>query len=59
MGLNTLCLSSLPLRPVSRAKVLVPLDFVSFALIALGLGGLIAAFVLGPIHDWTDVAWSG
>lgn len=49
----------LPLRPIPRAKVIQPLDFLSFALIAMGFGGLTIAFVMGPIYNWTDVAWIG
>lgn len=49
----------LPLRPIPRQKVIEPLDFASFVLIGAGFGGLIVAFVMGPIYNWTDVAWIG
>ncbi|WP_411840480.1 MFS transporter [Paracoccus sp. ME4] len=49
----------LPLRPVPRQKVIAPMDFVSFLLIGAGFGGLIVAGVMGPIYNWTDVAWIG
>lgn len=49
----------LPLRPIPRQKVIQPLDFLGFLLIAFGLGGLTIAFVMGPIYNWTDVAWIG
>ncbi|MBM3603534.1 MAG: MFS transporter [Alphaproteobacteria bacterium] len=50
---------ALPLRPMPRQKVIEPLDFLSFALIGFGFGGLIIAFVMGPIYNWTDMAWIG
>lgn len=49
----------LPLRPVPHAKVIQPLDFVSFGLIAAGFGGLTVAFVMGPIRWWTEMPWIG
>ena len=49
----------LPLRPIPRMKVIERMDFLSFALITIGFGGLIAAFVMGPIYFWTDMAWIG
>lgn len=49
----------LPLRPVPHAKVIRPLDLLSFALITFSFGGIVAAFTLGPIHWWTDAPWIG
>lgn len=49
----------LPLKPVPHQKVIVPLDLFSFALIAIGLGGLIAAFTQGPTFWWTEANWVG
>ncbi|SIT15523.1 MFS transporter [Paracoccus saliphilus] len=49
----------LPLRPMPRMKVIQPLDFVSFLLIACGFGGLIIGFVMGPIHYWVEQPWIG
>lgn len=49
----------LPLRPVPRVRVIEPLDFVSFALISAGFGGMIVSFVMGPIHQWTAEPWIG
>ena len=49
----------LPLRPVPRMKVIEGTDFLSFGLIAIGFGGLISAFVMGPIYHWTDMPWIG
>ncbi|MFI0396422.1 MFS transporter [Paracoccus jiaweipingae] len=47
----------LPLRPVPHAKVIAPLDLVSFGLISAGFAGLTVAAIQGPIHWWTDTAW--
>lgn len=47
----------LPLRPVPHAKVIAPLDLVSFGLISAGFAGLMVAAIQGPIHWWTDTAW--
>ena len=49
----------LPLAPVPHAKVIKPLDFVSFAFISFGFIGVIIAFVMGPIHWWTAAPWLG
>ncbi|RMC35881.1 MFS transporter [Paracoccus siganidrum] len=49
----------LPLRPVPHQKVIQPLDFASFALIAFGFAGLTIGFVMGPIHFWSDAPWIG
>ncbi len=49
----------LPLRPVPHMKVIQPLDFLSFALIAFGFSGITIGFVMGPIHYWGDAAWIG
>ncbi|MGR3199548.1 MAG: MFS transporter [Paracoccus sp. (in: a-proteobacteria)] len=49
----------LPLRPIPRQKVIQATDFVSFLLIAFGFGGMIIAFIMGPIYNWTGVAWVG
>ncbi|MDH2326927.1 MFS transporter [Cereibacter sp. SYSU M97828] len=49
----------LPLRPVPHQKVIQKLDFVSFALIAFGFGGITIGFLMGPIHWWTDAGWIG
>lgn len=49
----------LPLTPTPRQKVIAPLDLVSFALFAIGIGGLTAAFTQGPIFWWTEASWIG
>ncbi|WP_261398391.1 MFS transporter [Maritimibacter alkaliphilus] len=62
LGLAMLSLAMvylLPLRPVPHAKVIQPLDLVSFGLIATGFGGMTVAFVMGPIHWWDDAVWIG
>ena len=46
----------LPLRPVPRMRVIRPMDFVGFALIAAGFGGIITAAIMGPAHAW-DAPW--
>lgn len=49
----------LPLRPVPHQKVIQPMDLVSFALIAIGFGGVIVSFIMGPIYWWTAAPWVG
>lgn len=49
----------LPLTTVQHEKVLRPMDFVSFALLSVGFGGVIIACVMGPIHWWTAAPWIG
>lgn len=49
----------LPLTQVPHMKVLKPLDFFSFFLVATGFGALITTFVFGPIYWWNDAAWLG
>lgn len=49
----------LPLRPVPHARVIRAGDFLGFGLLCLGFGGLVTAFVLGPLLWWTSQAWIG
>jgi MFS family permease len=49
----------LPLTPQPRAKVITWPDMISFGLIAVCLGGLTTAFVMGYLHWWTSTAWLG
>ncbi|WP_157115359.1 MFS transporter [Paracoccus contaminans] len=49
----------LPLNPMPRQNVIAPLDLVSFVLIAIGVGGLTAAFTQGPTYWWTEASWTG
>ncbi|MBU2956652.1 MFS transporter [Paracoccus sp. 1_MG-2023] len=50
----------LPLRPVPHMKVIKPLDFASFLLIASGFAGIVTAFVMGPAHYWSEpwIIWT-
>jgi MFS family permease len=50
---------ALPMPPSEREKVFEPLDFLTFGLLAPGLGLLIAALSEGRIEWWTDQAWIG
>ncbi len=62
LGLSMICLMLvylLPLTPTPHSKVIQRVDFLSFGLIALGLGGLVTGFILGPIHWWTALPWLG
>ena len=49
----------LPLTSPPRVKAIAVLDLVSWALIAIGFGGLTVAFTMGAIHWWTDTPWLG
>ncbi|NDV99241.1 MFS transporter [Salipiger sp. PrR002] len=62
LGLSMVCLMLvylLPIAPMPRSKVIQRADFLSFGLIAIGLGGLVTGFVMGPIHWWTALPWLG
>ncbi len=47
------------LAPVPHEKVLHWLDFVSYALLAVGLGLLAIVFSLGRLYWWLDAPWIG
>ncbi|MFD1881377.1 MFS transporter [Paracoccus pacificus] len=49
----------LPLTTVARQKVIQGVDFISVLLIGIGFGGIIIAFVMGPIYWWTAQNWIG
>ncbi|KEO57511.1 MFS transporter [Thioclava indica] len=49
----------LPLTPRPLEKVLAPLDFVSFFLLAAGFGGVTVSFLFGPYDYWTQTPWLG
>lgn len=53
------CIFSLPLTPIKRAKVIEKLDFVSYGLIAIGLGINAAIMPVGKLYWWRDVQWMG
>jgi hypothetical protein len=62
LGLGLLCLSAVAifrLPPSERSKVFEPLDFVTYPLIAIGMGLLVAVIGLGRYEWWTDRAWLG
>ncbi|WP_246135547.1 MFS transporter [Pararhodospirillum oryzae] len=49
----------LPLQPFPRAKVLHWKDFVSYSLIALGLGLVAAVLAVGHLYWWFEAPWIG
>lgn len=53
------CIFSLPLTPIPRAKVIEKMDFVSYGLIAVGLGINAAIMPVGRLYWWRDVEWMG
>ncbi len=62
LGLALLCLAvvfTLPLAPVPRQKVIERWDFISYPLIAVGLGGLAVVLVMGKSYWWFDAEWLG
>lgn len=58
-GVSLALVYLLPLKSPPRVKAIAALDLVSWALIAVGFGGLTVAFVMGSIYWWTEVAWLG
>jgi MFS family permease len=50
---------ALPLPPSEREKVFEPLDFLTFALFAPGIGLLVAVLSEGRIEWWTERPWMG
>lgn len=62
MGLALMALATvylLPLTPIPHSKVLEKLDFVSYPLLALGLGLLAVVLVLGRPYWWFEASWIG
>lgn len=62
LGLALATLSAvmaLPLPPSEREKVFEPLDFLTFALFAPGVGLLVAVLSEGRIEWWTERPWMG
>lgn len=49
----------LPLTSPPRQKVIAGLDLLSWALIAVGFGGLTVVFTMGAIYWWTAIPWLG
>ena len=53
------CIFYLPLTPIKRAKVIEKLDYVSYGLIAVGLGINAAIMPVGRLYWWREVSWMG
>ncbi|EJF74723.1 hypothetical protein MEC_01247 [Bartonella alsatica IBS 382] len=53
------CIYALPLTPVVRNKVIQKLDWVSYSLIALGLGLNAVIMSVGILYWWYEAAWIG
>ncbi|WP_297323501.1 MFS transporter [uncultured Bartonella sp.] len=53
------CIFSLPLTPIKREKVIEKMDYVSFGLIAVGLGINAAIMPVGKLYWWREVEWMG
>ncbi|WP_455481858.1 MFS transporter [Bartonella sp. B35(2025)] len=53
------CIFSLPLTPVARNKVIRKLDWVSYSLIALGLGLNAVIISVGRLYWWFEAPWIG
>ncbi|WP_332060131.1 MFS transporter [Bartonella sp. CB74] len=53
------CIFSLPLTPVARNKVIKKLDWVSYSLIALGLGINAMIMSVGKLYWWYEAPWIG
>lgn len=49
----------LPLTSPPRAKVIAPLDFVSYALLATSMGCLAVVFTMGRLYWWLEADWLG
>ncbi|WP_039760744.1 MFS transporter [Bartonella queenslandensis] len=53
------CIYTLPLTPVVRNKVIQKLDWVSYGLIALGLGLNAVIMSVGILYWWYEAPWIG
>ncbi|WP_332065785.1 MFS transporter [Bartonella sp. CB189] len=53
------CIFALPLTPVARNKVILKLDWVSYGLIALGLGLNAVIMSVGSMYWWYEAPWIG
>ncbi|OPB32269.1 hypothetical protein BAR153v2_012520 [Bartonella sp. AR 15-3] len=53
------CIFSLPLTPIVYDKVIKKLDWVSYSLIALGLGLNAIVMSIGKWYWWTETLWIG
>jgi hypothetical protein len=57
-----ICLSAVTLfrlPPSERIKAFEPLDFVTYPVIAIGMGLVVAVIGLGRTEWWTDASWLG
>ncbi|MBB4075748.1 MFS family permease [Bartonella fuyuanensis] len=62
MGLvliSLVCIYTLPLTPVVRSKVIQRLDWISYGLIALGLGLNAVIMSVGILYWWYEAPWIG
>ncbi|WP_212112732.1 MFS transporter [Bartonella queenslandensis] len=62
MGLvliSLVCIYTLPLTPVVRSKVIQKLDWISYGLIALGLGLNAVIMSVGILYWWYEASWIG
>ncbi|EJF97405.1 hypothetical protein MEE_00033 [Bartonella elizabethae F9251 = ATCC 49927] len=62
MGLvliSLVCIYTLPLTPVVRSKVIQKLDWISYGLIALGLGLNAVIMSVGILYWWYETPWIG
>jgi MFS family permease len=50
---------ALPLTSPPRSKVIVPLDFLSYGLLAVCMGCLAVVFTLGRLYWWYEADWLG
>ncbi|MBX4335867.1 MFS transporter [Bartonella raoultii] len=53
------CIYALPLTPVVRSKVIQKLDWVSYSLIAFGLGLNAVIMSVGTLYWWHEAEWIG
>jgi MFS family permease len=60
LALVTLCfIYLLPLASPPRAQVIAPMDYVSYAFLAVCLGCLSIVFTMGRLYWWFEVDWLG
>jgi MFS family permease len=50
---------ALPLTSPPRSKVIMPMDFVSYGLLAVCMGCLAIVFTMGRLYWWLEVDWLG
>jgi MFS family permease len=50
---------ALPLTSPPRAKVIVPLDFLSYGLLAISMGCMAIVFTMGRLYWWLEANWLG